>query len=405
MAFLHFLSRVLVASVLLLSACSKSDAPKGKGPAPVQVSPVVVKSMPLEVRNFGTVEPMASVQVKAQVNGILMAVHFKEGQDVKLGDPLFTIDPRPFDAALKQSQATLMKDQAQLKNAEKEKARLAKLLSDGFAAQGDYDQAETTVASLQAAIFSDNANIDNAKVQLEYCRIISPIDGKVGARLVDAGNPIKANDITLVVVNQLHPLRVKFTMPQQYLPELRKRMAEAEKTGIPLAVRVFPEGPTGEPEIGTLTFLDNGVDPGTGTILLKGTFPNTTGRLWPGQFVPVVLTLAVEENSLVVPAQAVENGQKGTCVYVIKPGDKPGEGIAELRQVTVRRITEGEAILTEGVAAGELVATRGQLKLVPNAAVTIQDPNAAPEKKSSEKSPEKTDAKSEGSGPAAAGRP
>ena len=302
---------------------------------PVVVAPVAQRTTPVAVSNFGTVEAFTNVEVRAQVTGILMQVHFTEGQMVKKGDRLLSIDPRQPQATLKMARANLEKDQAQLKNAEREAARQTELLQKGFASQDVYDQAMTAVETLRAAVSADKAAIENATLQLDYCSICSPIDGCVGRLLVHQGNLIKANDVCVVTVRQIDPIYVSFWIPEQHLAAIRKSMAVK-----PLDVGVTVPGEEKEPIHGALSFIDNTVDPNNRTIHLRATFANPDRRLWPGQYVKVLLTIAQEPNSILVPSPAVQTGQNNQFVYVLK-----SDQTVEARTITVKRTIENETVV------------------------------------------------------------
>ena len=307
---------------------SRDQDAKGEGgaPVPVTVATVEQRTTPITVSSFGTVEACAEVEVKAQVTGILMQVHFTEGQMVKKGDRLLSIDPRQPQASLKMAQANLEKDQAQLKNAEREAARQTELLQKGFASQDVYDQALTAVETLRAAVSADKAAIENAALQLDYCSICSPVDGCAGRLLVHQGNLIKANDISVVSVRQIDPIYVSFWVQEQHLSAIRKNVAAGA-----LDVAVTLPGEDTEPVHGTLSFVDNTVDPDNRTIHLRATFANQDRRLWPGQYVKVLLTIAQEPNSILVPSQAIQTGQNNQFVYVVK-----SDQTVEARPITVQ---------------------------------------------------------------------
>jgi multidrug efflux system membrane fusion protein len=364
----------LLACLLCLGGCEKRSAaksgqrPKGEGgaPVPVTVAPVQQRTTAVTVPSFGTVEACAEVEVKAQVTGILMQVHFTEGQMVKKGDRLLSIDPRQPQASLKMAQANLEKDQAQLKNAEREAARQTELLQKGFASQDVYDQALTAVETLRAAVSADKAGIENAALQLDYCSICSPVDGCTGRLLVHQGNLIKANDITVVSVRQVDPLYVSFWVQEQHLSAIRKNAAVGA-----LDVGVTLPGEDTEPVHGTLSFIDNTVDPDNRTIHLRATFANQDRRLWPGQYVKVLLTIAQEPNSILVPSQAIQTGQNNQFVYVVK-----SDQTVEARTISTRRTLDNETVI-DGVKPGEVIVTDGQLRLVPGARIQIK---GAPQK-------------------------
>jgi multidrug efflux system membrane fusion protein len=333
-------------------------------PAPVNVAKAGTKTVPIEIRTIGTVQPIASVQIKSRVDGMLSKVSFNEGDIVKAGTALFTIDPRSYEAQLKQAEANLARDQAQLENARLELKRNQTTASSGVTSQKLLEQARTQVQILEAAIKSDEAAIDVAKVQLSYTDITAPITGRTGDMKVSEGNTIKANDTTpLVTINQLRPIYVTFAVPERELPQIRARQYKA-----PLAVTVTDDRGVQHPETGTLTFIDNTIDSTTGTIQLKATFANDRDFLWPGQFVQVTLRVSQLENAVVVPNAAIQSGQNGPYVYVVR-----ADNIAELRQIKPGVAMAGDTVILEGVNAGETVVTDGHLRLSPNARVSVRN--------------------------------
>jgi multidrug efflux system membrane fusion protein len=356
----------------------------GEGPGreqaavPVTAAVAAKKAVPFELGTFGNVEANVTVAVKPQVTGVLTAVHFKEGEAVIKEARLFSIDPRPFQAELDRAEANLARDQAQLNNAKAEAKRQADLFATGGVSEGARDQARAAADALEAAVRADQAAVQTARLNKEYCSVTSPIEGRAGACLADAGNMVKAGDAALVVINQVRPIQMSFTVPQQNLAEIRKRLAAGK-----LEVRTYVPGQA-QPETGELTFVDNAVDRATGTVRLKATFANTAERLWPGQFVTVKLVLYVQPDAVVVPSQAVQSGQQGQFVYVVK-----ADGKVESRIVTVDRILGDESIVSKGVQAGEQVVTDGQLRLFPDAKVTIKPEPGAPGP--GRPGPEKTD--------------
>jgi multidrug efflux system membrane fusion protein len=328
----------------------------------VLAATVEQKDMPVELQAIGSVEAYSSVTVKTQVTGELTGVYFKEGQDVNKGDLLFTLDKRPFEADVKRQEANLEHDTAQAKLAHLDAERYAGLYKEGVVSKQQYDQAEANAEALDAAVLADKAAVENAKVQLVYCSIYSPIDGRTGTLMIHQGNMIKANDTPFLInINQVQPIHVAFTVPEQYLADI-KRFSAAGK----LPVQASIQGDS-RPVVGKLSFIDNTMDPATGTIKLKGEFVNADRRLWPGQFVNVTLVLHTQPNAIVVPTQAVQNGQQGQFVFVIKD-DKT----VEMRPVTVNRSSSGQAIIDVGLKPGERVVTDGQLRLVPGARVEIK---------------------------------
>jgi membrane fusion protein, multidrug efflux system len=367
MRFLYqFSFTVAVCGILGMAGCSKSpSAEQGRDQAvPVTVATVEQKTVPIELNGFGTVEEYAGVAVKAQVTGILTAVHFTEGQMVKKGDLLLSIDPRSFEAALKLVQANLAKDEVQLKNAEKEATRQEDLLKKGFASQADYDNAVTTAEALRATVDADKALVENAALQLEYCSIRSPIDGTTGKLAVEQGNLVKLNDITVVTINQIVPIYVSFSFRQESLPQIQDYMSKGK-----LEVIAAAKGDKPQVAHGYLSFVDNTVDTNTGTIRLRATFTNEDKSLWPGQFVQVSLVLTNEPNAIIVPSQAIQTGQSGQFIYVVK-----SDQTVEARPVTTRRIINSETVV-DGLKVDETVVTDGQLRLVPGAKVQIKHSN------------------------------
>lgn len=360
-AILCFILSILLIS--FLPACSKKAGPPPKPLVPVTAGTVIQKTVPVQIRAIGNVEAYSTVSVKSQIGGELIRVHFKEGQEVKKGDILFTIDPRPYEAALKQAEANLAKDTVQLENARVQVNRYAELVKKGYVAQEQYDQIHTNAAALDATVNADKAAVENARLQLKYCYIYSPITGRTGNLISYQGNLIKANaDTAIVVINQIQPIYVDFSVPEQYLNEIKKFMP-AEKLG----VEAFISKEDVKSEEGVLTFVDNTVDMTTGTIKLKGTFANEKKRLWPGQFVNVVLTLTTQPNAVVVPSQAIQTGQSGQYVFVIK-----SDLTVESRPVVIARTLSGETVVEKGLQPGEKVVTDGQLRLIPGAKVEIK---------------------------------
>ena len=341
-------------------------------PVPVLVAPAEQKDVPIYLEGLGTVQAFNTVTVKAMVDGPLNSVNFTEGQDVKKGDLLAQIDPRTYQAALDQAKGKKAQDEAQLANARVDLARYAKLVANNYSSAQQADTQKALVAQLEAQVTQDQAQIDTAGTQLGYTRITSPIDGRTGMRLVDAGNIVHAADTTgMVVLTQLQPISVVFTLPQQSLATV----ANAMRNGAP-KVLAYAQGAAGSPagvlDTGTLAVLDNQVDPTTGTIKLKATFPNAANRLWPGAFVGVRLQVDVAKDAVVVPSAAVQRGPRSSYVYVI--GD---DNAATRHSVTVSHEDEQGSILSEGVKPGDKVVIDGASRLSDNSKVTIVQPGAA----------------------------
>jgi multidrug efflux system membrane fusion protein len=355
-------SRVLAAAAILAAAgCSgKRPAPAPEA-VPVRVGTVIQKAVPVQLRNVGTVQPYTAVAVRSQVPGEIMAVPFREGQDVKKGQLLFSIDPRPYQAALSQAEAALARDRAQAVNAEMDVKRYEDLVKKDYVTQQQYDSVKANAAALTATVRADEAAVEKTRLDLAYCSIRSPIDGRTGSVMVQVGNVVKANDVALVSINQIAPIYVAFAVPERDLAAVRR--ARSEK---PLAVDA--EDPLSGKTLGRgeLTFIDNAVDRTTGMITLKATFPNAGHTLWPGEFVSAVVTLSTEPNAVVAPPGAVQDGQSGSYVYVVK-----SDSTVESRPVTVDRLIADGTVVARGLQAGERVVTDGQLRLRPGSRVEI----------------------------------
>ncbi|MCX7933979.1 MAG: efflux RND transporter periplasmic adaptor subunit, partial [Planctomycetota bacterium] len=318
--------------------------------------------MPLALPAFGTVEASATVEIKPQVTAVIEKIHFAEGQWVKAGDLLFTLDARPFAAALRQAKANLARDRIQAENAEKEAERAAALLQQGVTTQQDYDKKVSAAQTLRAMVSADEAAVENAEIQLAYCTIRAPVSGRAGECRVDAGNLVKAGEAILVVLNATAPVHISFTLPEKELPAVRHYAAQGE-----LEVEAEAAGEEGPPAKGKLGFIDNSVDTATGTIRLKAEFANEAERLWRGQFVRVRLTLPIAQEAVVAPAAALFPSQDGQAVFVVKD-----DRTVELRPVRVKRLMDGAAVIAEGIRGGETVVIEGQINLRPGIEVAIK---------------------------------
>jgi membrane fusion protein, multidrug efflux system len=357
----RFLAAFAAASLLL--SCSQ-EKPKPKEEAiPVTVATAQQRDVPQELKVIGTVQPISTVDVRALAGGQLQKVWFQEGDDVRRGQLLFSIDPRPYQAALSQAQATLARDEAQLKQAQSELARYAGLVKQDYVTKAEYDKFMAAAESGKAVVAADRAAAENARLQLSYCEIRSPMDGRTGNLMVHLGNLVRPNDVTaLVVINQVSPVYVQFSIPQSGFDSIRAHgrvgdlpvTASAPQGGAPLAT-------------GRLSFVDNVIDAATGTISLKAKFENQNRVLWPGQFVNVAMTLGHKPAAVVVPAQAVQNGQKGQYVYVVVAGNA-----VEMRPVSTSNATAEEVVIEKGVRAGETVVTDGQIRLTPKSKVDVK---------------------------------
>jgi len=331
----------------------------------VSTAPVVDKPMTRSLKAVGNVEARSTVEVHAQVTGQLTAIAFSEGADVTAGQLLFTIDPRPFQAALSQAEATLAKDAAQAKNAEVAAGRSASLFARDLIARSDMDTSESNKASMDAAVLADAAQVANARLQLQYTSITAPVSGRAGALMVHTGALVRANDTTpMLVINQISPVYVSFAVPSQQLDAIRSAMQQGR-----LPVTAHAAGSAAPAAQGSVSFIDNAVDPGTDTIRLKATFANSDRRLWPGQFVEVAVQLSLDPHALVVPAAAVQPGQHGTFVYVLE-----ADNTVDARPVTVARTEGPESVIESGLRAGETVVTDGQLQLNPGSRVSVKAP-------------------------------
>jgi multidrug efflux system membrane fusion protein len=390
---------VVLAACLLLAGCTRggtfaaSKGPGGRGDAgvPVSVARATTRDVPIWAEVIGSAEAYSTVTLKSQISGQLMKAHFQEGDFVKSGQLLFTIDPRGLEAQVKQTEANILRDQAALgqaqanlerdkaqqANAQSQLARATQLFKDGVISKEQYDQYLTTGATATAIVRADQAAIENAsaqigasraalenqKVQLGYTQIFAPTTGRTGALLVKPGNIVTANTTELATINQIQPIFVTFALPESYLPMLRRN------AGSKLPVTALPEE-GGEPERGALSFVDNAVDTSTGTIRLKATFENPTRRLWPGQFVRVRVQFENLQNAVLVPSQAIQSGQEGTFVYLVTPDEK-----VNVRPVTAGQRVEQETVVSSGLAAGETVVVEGALRLFPGARVMVRTPN------------------------------
>lgn len=323
--------------------------------------------MPVEVQEVGTVEAVSNVNVRSQVTGELIKVDFTEGGDVREGQLLFTIDPSTYRATLDQAKAQLARDKVLAANAEQDANRYSGLVKKDFVTEEQYEGKLSQAASLKATVQADEATVERARLDLEHTEIRSPINGRTGSLLVHAGNQVKANDATLVTIYQMEPIRVRFSVPQNYLNVVRQRAA-----GRKLAVTALASGPENKKEDGTLSFIDSSVDPQTGTVMLKATFPNHDRTLWPGEFVNVSLDLMTQPDAVVVPSAAVQDGQQGKYVFVVKPDDT-----VDSVDISVDRVVGQETVVAKGLKGDETVVTDGQLRLVPGSKISIKQPSAA----------------------------
>lgn len=330
---------------------------------PVVAATVERRAIDVNLNVIGTVQPYSTVDIRSRVDGQLLTAHFREGQSVRKGERLFSIDPRPYEAQLRQSEAILAKDRAQLVRARADLARHTELMQKDFSSQQKLDEVKANAAALEATVRAGEATIEMARLQLEHTSILAPIDGRTGNLLINPGNLVKANEgSAIVVINQTRPIYAAFSVAEQYLPEIRRQMAAGG-----LRVSAFVPSEPERPERGAVTFVNNAVDRTTGTIQLKATLDNADGRLVPGQFVNVVLTRTTIPDAIVVPSQAIQNSQEGTYVFVIKP-----DLSVEQRTVTTGPTSQLLTVVEKGLAAGERVVTEGQLRLSVGARVEIK---------------------------------
>ena len=363
-------SALVVAAVLGLvlyfthdSGAKEKRAGRDVPPAPVEVATAQQRTVPVDLEAIGTVDAHSTVALKARVDGQIVAVNFREGQPVRRGEVLFRIDPRPFQAALKQAEANALRDAAAREQARSQERRYKELMQKNFVSREAYAQFATNAQTADAVAEASRAALENARLNLEYCTITSPIEGYAGRVLLQAGNLVKANDVNpLVVINQVKPIYVTFAVPEQQLPEVREYQSRGA-----LPVEAFGSGASKPIAQGSLVFIDNAVDPGTGTIRLRARFANDDVALWPGQFVNVRLRLYEEAGAIVVPAGAVQTGPEGRYVFIVKDDNS-----VELRPVTVSR-TIGDTSVVRGVSAGDRVVTGGALRLSPGMKVRVRD--------------------------------
>jgi len=360
------LAAIAVLWLLSPATCLPQAAAQSAGPAvPVTAGTVATEDVPVFLNGIGTAQAYNTVAIKSRVDGQIVKIDFKEGQDVKQGDPLLQIDPRPYAASLAQAEAMKQKDEAQLAGAQADLERYAQLVPSGHQTRQSYDQQKALVAQLQASIKGDEAQIETAKLNLGYTDIRSPIDGRLGARLVDKGNLVRATDNTvLVTISEVKPIFVSFTLPQETLDDIRQNHQRA-----PLAVRAYSGDGKIQLADGKLTLIDNMIDQSTGTIHLKARFDNDDERLWPGEFVNVRVILSTRRGAATVPAQTVQAGPNGQYVYIIKPDET-----VERRPVEVASIQDGIAVVIKGLSAGERVVVDGQYRLTNGSRVKLLAP-------------------------------
>jgi len=356
-------------AVLLLSGCGNKDQVQAAGgaadrpAAPVVVASVEQRDLPVQILAIGNVEAYQTVQIRSQVNGQIQKIFFREGEDVRKNQLLFQLDKRPFQADLDKAIGQMKHDQAQAENSRIQAERYSGLEKEGVASHEQADQMRAQAKADASAVEADKATVDAARVQLVYTDITAPMDARAGALLINLGNLVKANDTPyLVQLNQVTPIYVTFFVPEEHLDEVRRYFASGQ-----LKVLAYPKGQSANPAVGRLTFIDNGVDTTTGTFKLKATFENKDRRLWPGEFVDVALQLSTQKGAIVVPTKAIQTGQRGDYVYVVR-----NDNTAESRPVKTAGAYENLTLVSEGLQAGERVIVNGQLRVAPNAKVNVQ---------------------------------
>jgi membrane fusion protein, multidrug efflux system len=352
----------LVLAIGISPGCKKKNTGEGEVKVPAEVATVIEKDMPNQLQVIGHVEPIQNVSVKALVTGTLLDIHFQEGQEVKVGDKLFTIDPGPFQATLNQAQANLAKDNASLANAAVENKRYQDLFKQDLISHEQWDQVRTNYEVLKASVKADKATVDNAQLNLGYTSISAPIAGRTGSLNFHKGDLIKSNDTTaMVMINQMEPIYITFSVPEGFLDDVKKSMAGGD-----LRITAAIPGDTSTLEQGTPTFVDNTVDKTTGTIMMKATFPNTDRKLWPGLFANVTVIFSIIPKARVIPNVAIMTNDQGQYVYVVKQ-----DMSVEARPVVTRPVGN-DAIAEKGLQPGERVVTDGQLKLAPGLKVELK---------------------------------
>lgn len=360
----RIISFFLLMTISPLSGCAKKvEKPKGRPPALVITASATQQNVPVLIKAIGNMEASESVQIRAQISGELTKVAFREGQDVSKGALLFQLDPRTYQAAVTRAEASLLRNRTILNNARKDFERYSQLVKDGIVTQEQAEGYRTKADSAAADVTADQAALESARTQLSFCTITAPISGRLGALTVDRGNIVKANDTVLVSINKVAPINVSFSITEKDLTAVRRQMAAGR-------VKVSAEVPesAGTKETGVVTFIDNSIDPATGMIKVKASFDNAKKLLWPGQFANLSITLAVLNNAVVVPSQAVQTGQKGQFVFVVTK-----DGTAEIRPVSTGPVSQGVTVVEKGLQAGEQVVIDGQMRVVPGGKVEIKD--------------------------------
>lgn len=348
-----------------MAGCDRKSEQKSAvalAPVPVTTATAVSVDVPISMRAIGTVGSKASIMMRPQITARVMELLADEGSDVKAGQALFRLDPRPFEAALREAEADLAQGRAMAEDAHRLANRLVDATDSLAVSTREVEETKAKAVAADAGALSDQARVEIAKLNLDYCTIAAPFAGRLGQFLVKPGTILKANEADMVEITQIDPIEIGFAVPEAKIAAIRAAAAAG-----PVPVEALPSGDTGAPTVGTMTFMDNKVDPMTGTIQIKATFPNASRKLWPGQFANVTLVLGREPGSVTIPESAVQASQNGPSVYVVKP-----DQTVDLRQVTVRRVVDGQSLIEKGVVAGETVVTDGQLRLTPGMKVQIK---------------------------------
>ena len=365
-----FISVAIVSLCFVLAGCSKKvEKPKGRPPALVITAPATVQNVPVLIKAIGNIEASESVTIRTQISGELTKVAFREGQDVQKGALLFQLDPRTLQAAVTKAEASLSRNRTILNNSRKDYERYSKLVTDGIVTQEQAEGYRTRADSAVDDVAADVAAVENARAQLSFCTIAAPISGRLGALAIDRGNVVKANDTVLVTINKLTPVNASFTVTDKDLPAVKRQMAAGKVT-----VTAEVPGTPALKETGAITFIDNSIDPATGTIRMKASFDNAKKLLWPGQFVNLSITMALLNNAVVVPSQAIQTGQKGQFVFVVAK-----DGTAEIRPVSSGPVASGMTVIEKGLQAGEQVVIDGQMRVIPGGKVEIQSQTPKPQ--------------------------
>jgi membrane fusion protein, multidrug efflux system len=364
MGFYAAILALVLLMVFGITGCSEKEKARSRPLVPVTTAVAFQKDVPVELFANGVVEAHQVVNIKSRVEGQVMQIHIQQGQDVAKDQPIVSIDDRPYRALLEAARSNLVRDRVKWEKAKKDAVRYAELLRKDYVTRAQEEQTQADAEALEAVVKGDEAALENAKLNVSFCSILSPISGRAGDILIDVGNMVRPGDINpMMVIHQIQPVYVRFSVPENRLPEIQAQMKRHD-----LTVLATPPGNKRDSKEGKLTFLDNTIDRGTGTIDLKAVFDNPDKSLWPGQFVDVFLILESQPGAVVVPSAAVQMGQAGNYVFVVKP-----DSTVELRPITVGIQTSGETVVEKGVSLGETVVTDGHVMLRPGAKVVVKN--------------------------------